>query len=84
MWRDVRSRIPRYVDNSTSGFEQALTIPHSVAILSALDTGVLDATTMSPTAFIAAVGDLIEGNMGGTIGARKSATFYIQSVLAYL
>ncbi|KAL4076580.1 hypothetical protein V8B97DRAFT_2021936 [Scleroderma yunnanense] len=45
------------------------------AILSALDTGVLNATTTPPSAFIADVGEIIEGSMGGTIGALFSIFF---------
>ncbi|KAG6336429.1 hypothetical protein ID866_2672 [Astraeus odoratus] len=42
------------------------------AIISALDKGALEASTTSPAAFISEIGELIEGSMGGTIGAPWS------------
>lgn len=42
------------------------------AILEALDQGVLDPQSLNPALFVSRAGDILEGAMGGTIGACTS------------
>lgn len=50
------------------------------AILEALDEGRLQPGSLKPASFVSRIGEILEGTMGGTIGACESTLYCLKSI----